>query len=314
MKSDTPIVFNPSPQVLQAIESIEAIRAQLNAQDKSTYLYKKRLHPIAAILGTIAFCGFVVFVFLSAQWLILPLLIIPVPLIAYVFYKIDKRNKALQKHHTSYMQNVMMPVLNQSKNQFTYHRTGSIFERYQPIFQESFSELQPSKSEDLLEGIVDDVPITLGEIHVDFKRRETVFCFLCFVAQFNKNIQYKTIVRSRKRDSNLPEIETTGLEDIVLENQQFNQIYQVYTENEIEARYILTPSFMEKMVTLQGNLSGNFWFQNNQMWFLGIDLNSDINLFEIREDGSVYTQAENTYMTVQRLLQLVKIFNLDSIV
>ena len=38
----------------------------------------------------------------------------------------------------------------------------------------------------------------------------------------------------------------TEFEDI-----KFNQLFDVYTDNEIEARYLLTPTFMEKMYNIK---------------------------------------------------------------
>lgn len=308
MKNDHSIFFNPPPQVLKAIEGVEAARVALNAQDKPSYLYKKLCRPIPLILGIAALCLFGVFMLLEAPSITLPtILLIPGPLIFYTFYKIDKkRNKALQKYHKSYIDGVVMPMINQEENQFSYNKSGCIFKKYGSVFKENFPELQPIKSEDLLEGMVDNTIISLGEIHVDFKKWESVFCFLCCVAELNKDIPSKIIVHSRKTEGTLPQIDTSGLQEIALESRAFNRIYQVYAQNEIEARYILSPIVIENMVALHYTFNGVFWFQNRQLWFLGIDINSDTNLFEVRKDSPIYQQAENTYMTVQRLLQMIK--------
>ena len=64
-----------------------------------------------------------------------------------------------------------------------------------------------------------------------------------FVSDFNKNIKYNTYINCNSRDERTPLVKN-------LENKIFSRNFFVRSENDVEARYILTPDFMDRMVNL----------------------------------------------------------------
>jgi hypothetical protein len=85
---------------------------------------------------------------------------------------------------------------------------------------------------------------------------ETIFKGMFIIADFNKNFSGRTYVWSE----NKPQLNflnklftsfASGLEKVKLESPDFEKRFIVYSNDQVEARYILTPSFMERAVRLQ---------------------------------------------------------------
>ncbi|SDQ89898.1 DUF3137 domain-containing protein [Virgibacillus salinus] len=90
----------------------------------------------------------------------------------------------------------------------------------------------------------------------DGHQQETViFQGLFFDVDFNKDFQGTTVIAPRKDlffDFKKLDIfhKQPKLEEIELDNVEFNERFAVKTTDEVKARYILTPGFMEKMLAL----------------------------------------------------------------
>lgn len=105
-----------------------------------------------------------------------------------------------------------------------------------------------------------------------------------------------------------------SLKAIQLDNPTFNKKYRVYTDSDIEARYVLTPGFMENIVKDNENLYGYYLFKDNKMIFLGSIFvnNQQMDLFDIHADTDIYEQTLQTAKALRQLLGIVKVFNLNS--
>ena len=72
---------------------------------------------------------------------------------------------------------------------------------------------------------------------------------LLFVAQMNKNFKGKTIVTKDRgilnKITKYKNLQRVSLEDVLFEKK-----YEIYSDDQIEARYILTTSMMERMIKL----------------------------------------------------------------
>lgn len=120
-------------------------------------------------------------------------------------------------------------------------------------------------SEDLIKGKIGQTKLEFAKIVTQYyddkgKSRgwKTFFYGLFIVADFNKNTDFTTTVLPvEKMDLNIiyskPKKNNNSFESaksIKLEDLEFQNMYDVYSNNEIEARYILTPSMMRKLVDL----------------------------------------------------------------
>ena len=92
-------------------------------------------------------------------------------------------------------------------------------------------------------------------------KKETVFKGLTIILSMNKPFQGKTLVKKDpgtfgKLFKKIP----NGLENVKLEDPVFENHFEVYSSNQIEARYLLTPSFMDNLLKTSQSL-GNKGFQ-----------------------------------------------------
>jgi hypothetical protein len=84
----------------------------------------------------------------------------------------------------------------------------------------------------------------------------TIFKGLFFIADFNKKFNGRTYVWSESNPQlnffiKLFSSYWYELEKIKLESSEFENRFIVYSTDQVEARYILTPSFMERLIKLQ---------------------------------------------------------------
>ncbi len=114
-------------------------------------------------------------------------------------------------------------------------------------------------SEDYIHGNVEGVGMELGEITLkkitrDSKGRErehTVFHGAAVVCGVNKPFKGQTIIR---RDAgklgNMFAGAFQSLDRVSLEDPKFEKYFEVYSSDQVEARYLLTTAFMERLILL----------------------------------------------------------------
>jgi Protein of unknown function (DUF3137) len=123
------------------------------------------------------------------------------------------------------------------------------------------------KTEDLVTGCADRTRFYFAEIHAEYKtvtqtkngtRTEwhDIFRGIIFAADFNKNFNGITIVRPKDFANALgawfsKNVFSFGGNDVVkLENPDFDKTFVTYGSDQVEARYILTPAMMERILNL----------------------------------------------------------------
>ncbi len=97
----------------------------------------------------------------------------------------------------------------------------------------------------------------------------TLFTFrgLFFWARFNKELKGTTIILPKSIEDKLKSI-FNGKELVRLEDTRFNNEFLVYGDSQIEARYILTPSLMEKIMEFKQSHDCSIMlsFHNNMIY------------------------------------------------
>lgn len=145
------------------------------------------------------------------------------------------------------------PDLGITRHKFSSYGLFDSFDRYH--------------SEDKLYGKIGNTAFTAAEVHIEKKRRDkdgkthysTIFRGVLFVADFNKNINSRTVV--------LPDVAERCFGSLIgnffqkmnfsdgslvkLENPDFEKLFSVYSHDQIEARYILTPQMMDNLIALR---------------------------------------------------------------
>lgn len=98
---------------------------------------------------------------------------------------------------------------------------------------------------------------------------DVVFAGNYFVAKFPKNFQANILIFPNKgvmssfTNNDISTYLNTSGQKIQLEDPEFQKLFTVYCEDQIAARYVLTPAFMEKIKELSQTGKGNMYFAIN---------------------------------------------------
>lgn len=134
-----------------------------------------------------------------------------------------------------------------------------------------------SKLEDEIRGAHGGVPFDLVECRLENRRRNSkggshyvkIYHGILFRFRFPKEFHGRTVVVADSgRIGNFVKGLGSDGERIVLEDPRFEELFEVRGTDQIEARYLLTPTFMERVVRLAEVLGGSrpeFCFDDNRL-------------------------------------------------
>lgn len=189
-----------------------------------------------------------------------------VPLIIGIvmYFKIDDEAK---KYKSAYKINVVGAALKDINETLAITPLSGLPE-YEFVSSELFTtEPDRYKTQDLITGTADKTSFWFAEVHAEYKTEtrdkngtkttwHTIFEGIIFVADFNKNFNVSTVVRPKGIADAIgswfsKNVFSFGNSELVhLENTVFDEIFVTYSKNQIEARYILTPAMMERILDL----------------------------------------------------------------
>ena len=134
------------------------------------------------------------------------------------------------------------------------------------------------KGDDLVSGVIEKTDFRVSELHTEYRSESTdsdgnrkttwhtIFKGLFAHIDFNKEIKGETLVLPDTAEKlfgsfgkKLQSMSSRG-KLIKLENVEFEKLFVVYGSDQIEARYILTPTMMEAMVNIVKRYSKEVFF------------------------------------------------------
>jgi len=194
------------------------------------------------------------------------------------------------------------------------------------------------KGSDTVQGYLGDTNIEFCELDISEsyesgsgetsgKTYREIFHGLFLIADY-KNIQFKTVLQSEFLGSLISEFdmsilnlrEEIKLKKIKVQNFKFNKHFSVYSEDDIEARKILSPVILENLGNFaeENNMTIKLSFINNQVFIaLGIgqifepDLRDVLPLRKINLD-LIEKDAERIYNEISLVSDIIKDLRLNS--
>ena len=189
------------------------------------------------------------------------------------------------------------------------------------LFLEKFDRY---RGDDYVEGMKGKTVFCFSELHTerevqsgsDNSHWETIFKGLFFIGDFNKNFQGRTYVYSENNPqlgffSKLLTSFARDLEKVKLESIEFENKFIVYSSDQVEARYILTPSFMERLVKLQTLMgdSTSYSFVDTNV-YVAVPISEQ--LFEPSVfSANDYNKLGDYYNTVHIVFDIIEELNLN---
>lgn len=172
------------------------------------------------------------------------------------------------------------------------------------------------RGDDLIEGKIDKTDFRCSELHSEYKtistdskgnkntRWHTIFKGLFFHADFNKDFQGQTFIEPDRTEKLFGKFgqskkkrKTAGKTELIkLENVEFEKFFKVYSTDQTEARYILTPIIMEAIVNIRKKLKQTIYlsFVKSRV-YCAISFNKKLFEPRIFNSGINYADVEDMY-------------------
>ncbi|EAR56170.1 hypothetical protein SKA34_13290 [Photobacterium sp. SKA34] len=180
-------------------------------------------------------------------------------------FMLGRFSKQKQQYCVSYKQKVITALLANINESFDYQPLGSISEQDYKACQLFPQHYDSFRGEDFVQGTIGKTTLRFSELETQVKKHrvnqkenreewETIFHGILFIADANKHFNNQTLILPAKNTF------ITAIADAVshlfnrenkrvdLENPHFEQHFSVYSSDQIEARYLLTPAMMERLV------------------------------------------------------------------
>lgn len=223
---------------------------------------------------------------------------------------------------------IMAPLIKAVDENLHYSATEYIPQylfSYSGLFKQQIDRFSGN---DLVRGNVDGISLQFSYLHAEHESQntkgqshwETVFQGLFIVADFNKHFKATTLVlpdRAQKSFGDLiggwlqSQNRTYG-ELIRMDDPEFEKYFVVYGSDQVEARYLLTPSMMKRILDLRHRCKKELYlsFKSEQI-YIAIAYRKD--LFEPSLFGSLldYKQAIEYIKTLHLAVGIVQELQLN---
>lgn len=182
-----------------------------------------------------------------------------------------------------------------------------------------FSSPDRYYAEDLIEGCLGKTNFICSEVHAEERRArstkngvqyywEDIFKGFLFIADFHKEFQGETtILRNSFFKVKM------GASRVKMENPDFEKVFDVFSTNQIEARYLITPSMMERMLKLDSNFKKGVTISFRNSTIL-VAIPDSKNRFEADVWSSLNDMSilKSDFAVLQSLLEIVDELNLNT--
>jgi len=292
-------------------------------------LENERKKSIILRLTFVIILGFVLWVLYLMNYLdvgAISISILVIALIVYVWSYIMKDN--FTERFKEKMMGKMVPFVDES---LSYnHQMGIRLAAFKKskIFTDTVSRYT---SKDQVIGKVGNTQIRFSQLHAEKSKIlgkdsfRTIFRGIFFIAEFNKHFQGQTLVLSDVAENLLGSLGTVfqklgkdGDKLIKLEDPEFEKKFVVYSTDPVEAHYILSPLFMNRIVDFTKKSKATQLSFIDSYVFIAIPFDKD--LFEPSIYGTIldydklqtYNKILQIYKILQMLVGIVEDLNLNT--
>jgi len=273
------------------------LKPSLEALENKRKSIKKKINIILVIVLTSVLLGVIVFGFHKFEFLMLPIPI-GIGVFIYLFYKVEIDRKSYQKEFKEQVVKKIVALINPEWQYDPYAHISEEQYKASKLFPEKYDRY---KGDDLVTGKIDKTDFKISELETEYKEKGsksttwvTIFSGLFIHVDFNKEIKGETLVLPDTAEKllggfgkKLQSMSSRG-QLINMENIEFEKLFVVYGTDQIEARYILTPTMMEVMVALAKKFEDDIYFS-----FVGSRVYIAISFFEDLFEPEIYSTGVN---------------------
>lgn len=302
---ETPAFDTIAQSLSSTLHSLEQKRIELKKQGHSTGLW---------VGGIIVVIGAVFSIYIHAA-----LIGICITIGIALFTYISCISSMSQELSTYYKQEVIAKVLESFCDDAVFTPNQGIDES---VFNNSCLFTSPDRyhTEDLIEGRIGKTEFCCAEVHAEERKTSVnskgqtstywvdIFKGFLFIADFHKDFQGRTtIVRN-----SLFKINFSGSR-VKLENPDFEKAFDVYSTDQVEARYLLSTSMMERLLALDRDFNSSIKVSFFDSKIL-IAIPDSKNHFEASIWKSINNldQLQSDFSTIRALVTIVEELNLNT--
>ena len=189
------------------------------------------------------------------------------------------------------------------KHLFTHHIDDEIIGK-----SLLFNYYNRHSGDDYFEGQYKNIKMTISEEEMRIKHNKgnsTVFKGIVILLDFPKRFAGQTVVFKDWKYFNCFHTTAKEFEKITLEDVRFEKEFEIYSTDQIEARYLLTTAFMERILKVREVFKGKkiqFSFFDNQLL---IAINTSADMFE---PASLFKRSTDRRPIDTVLEQFISIF------
>jgi len=180
--------------------------------------------------------------------------------------------------------------------------------------------------DDFVSGSIDGVDIKFSEIHSEIKKKtnkgksywQTIFRGLMFVADFNKDFKGKTVVIPDKSEKLFGSIShffqsfSSRGELVKMDNSEFEREFAIYSDDQIEARYILSHSLMESILEYKKLVGKNLYISfTRSNIYIAIGFNQKLFEPKIYKKITSFDEVSFYFKVISLTVDIVNHLNLD---
>ena len=281
------------PQEAGSVVSHESLRQLYDTELKTSIAdiesKRKGVARIFLIIFALLIAGMLAFVLIGTQFYLNVIAGVLLIIAALVFFV--KAILRYLKFRNEYKSSVVKKVVALINPKYQYDANKHISLNNFKMSKLCSSRVNKTMGDDYVCGKIDKTVFEFSEMVAQYeyettnddgkkvKETNTLFNGLFFLADFNKNIQGETFVMPDKAERLLGKfgqnLKKSSKGDLVkLENPEFEKYFAVFSTDQIEARYILTPAMMEGMVHIYKKLDAQCYFSFiGERVYCGIEFN-----------------------------------------
>ena len=258
--------------------------------------------------------GVIALLILKLEGIFGPIVIVVISVIIFITC-INNKSKIFSSF---YKEEVVDEIIHAFCPNATYSPNNGVSEE---LFRNSALFTSPDRyhAEDLIEGCLDKTSFICSEVHAEERRArstkngvqyywEDIFKGFLFIADFHKEFQGETTVL---RDSFFKI--KMGASRVKMENPDFEKVFDVFSTNQIEARYLITPSMMERMLKLDSNFKKGVTISfRNSMILVAIPDSKNRFEADVWSSLSDMNILKSDFAVLQSLLDIVDELNLNT--
>ena len=124
--------------------------------------------------------------------------------------------------------------------------------------------------------------------------------------EMNKNFEGHTFILERAKTSRTIKFNRSKFEEVKLEDTEFGKMYKIYSDNQVEARYVLTTAFIERIKNIKTAFKAKYMRVAFKDGKITLALHAGRDLFAM----SHYNKETDSHTFMELFDELLSVFEL----